>query len=241
MRKKLYKALTGLLIGVVGLVIILFIVLAVYARNPYQSLPEMQDAIELLDLEGVTVYEDGDEIRYTVDNPLKQIVFIPGGLVEPDSYEYLAAALAANGYNVVISKAYFDLAILTPRRAKKFLSADLENVIIGHSLGGVVGSMVASGNDLVDQVILLGSYPINDLTDKDVLIISAEHDLGMNQEEFDASLIYVNEDTSFFHILGGNHAQFGWYGPQKGDGDATLTTNEQQTLVINKILEFLGN
>lgn len=225
----------------VGLFAVLVIALAVYARNPYTALPEMNDAIDDLDTSMVTVYEDWDEIKYTVTNPQKNIVIIPGGLVTPDSYSFLAISIAKEGYNVTISKAPFNLAILAPNYAKRFLSDELENVIIGHSLGGVVGSMLASGRDEVTQVIMMGSYPIQDLTDKETLMITAEFDLGMDPEAFDSSLEYVNSENIIFPITGGNHAQFGWYGPQKGDGEAVLTTLEQQLIVIEQIILFIGD
>lgn len=221
------------------IVLILFTSLAIYARNPYQSLEAMDIIINGLDDSTVTIIEDRDEISYNVSNPLKQIVFIPGGLVEPDSYKYLAIKLALEGYNVTIVKTIFNLPILTPNSSHKFLSNELDNIIIGHSLGGVVGSLVSSNNDLVDSVILLGSYPIKDLSDKKVLIITAEHDDGMDPDKFEASLKYLNEDAVLYNIEGGNHAQFGWYGPQKGDGNATITTLEQQNIVINIIIDFI--
>ncbi len=234
------RIMKRILIGILVVILILVVGLFVYSSNSYQALDDMVNQIALNESSDVTRFEDSDEITFTVSNPLKQIVFIPGGLVEPDSYEYLAYMLAKNGYNVTIAKAFFNLAILTPNYSKRFLSDELDNIIIGHSLGGVVGSMVASNNDLVDQVILLGSYPIRDLTDKDVLIITAEHDAGMDQDSFDESLVLVSEDTEIFNIVGGNHAQFGWYGPQKGDGDAEISTIDQQNIVIAKILDFIG-
>ncbi len=235
------KKVKKILLVFVSAFIILLIVLSIYAANPYTALDEMDDAIALLDTSSIQINDDFDEITYTVDNPIKQIVFMPGGKVKPDSYSYLAINLALEGYNVTIFKPLYNLAILTPNYAKRFLSEDLDNIVIGHSLGGVVGSMVASGNDLVSEVILMGSYPIKDLTDKDVLLISAEYDIAMDQEKFDESLQYLNEDKLIIDIEGGNHAQFGWYGPQKGDGEATIDTQSQQDLVIDLILDFLNN
>jgi hypothetical protein len=144
-----------------------------------------------------------------------------------------------NGYNVTITKPLFNLAILTPNYASKFIDNDLDNVIIGHSLGGVVGSMVANKNNEISTVVLMGSYPIQDLSDKNVLLISAEYDDGMDLAAFEESFKYLNEDAEFFHIEEGNHAQFGWYGPQKGDGEATISTLTQQNIVIDQIIEYL--
>jgi len=40
-------------------------------------------------------------------------------------------------------------------------------------------------------------------------------------------------------LEGGNHAQFGWYGPQKGDSSATLSHTEQQAQIVAATLELL--
>jgi len=41
-------------------------------------------------------------------------------------------------------------------------------------------------------------------------------------------------------IQGGNHAQFGNYGKQKGDPDATITAEEQQNITVKAVADFLG-
>lgn len=237
MRFKKYFKRT--IISILLFIALLFIGLIIYVSGSYKPLSDMQDQIDTLDLSSVEIYRDFDEIKFTVDNPIKNILFMPGGLVEPESYEYLAVHLALAGYNITIFKPFFNLAIFTPNYAKRFLSDELDNIVIGHSLGGVVGSMLASGNDKISSVLLMGSYPINDIIDKRVLFITAEFDDGMDQTAFDESLKYVNEETEYYHIIEGNHAQFGWYGPQKGDGEATISILEQQTIVIRKILDFI--
>lgn len=240
MKKKVLRITRISLISIAIIFVLLIAGVAIYSTTSYESLDSMDLAIEELDISSIERYEDFDEISYNVSNPLKQIVLIPGGLVEPDSYEYLAVKLALAGYNVTISKALFNLAIFMPNYANKFLSEDLDNIVVGHSLGGVVGGMLSSDNELVNQVVLMGSYPIRDLKDKEVLYITAENDQGMDEETFDASFELVKDDTEVFDILGGNHAQFGWYGPQKGDLPATITTIEQQDIVVSKILEFIN-
>jgi hypothetical protein len=233
------KWIKKIVLVIIILLVLMIGALAIYARNPYTALEAMTDEINKITSEEVTVYEDGNEISFTVSNPIKNIVFIPGGLVTADSYSYLAYQLALAGYDVTIAKAPFHLAILNPFIGRGFIDEEIDNVVIGHSLGGVVGSMLASGNDLVDQVILLGSYPIQDLSDKDVLYISAEHDIMMNMEEFEGSFALVSE-VNQIDIEGGNHAQFGWYGPQRGDGEAEMDTLSQQDLVIGYILDFIN-
>lgn len=239
MKKKKLNNWLKLLLGLLSVLLVFTVALLIYSSNPYEALDEMTVQIDLLDTEGITAYEDGDEIRLTVENPLNNIIFIPGGLVEPDSYEYLAYLLAQAGNNVTIVKPLLNLAILTPNAAAKFLSDDLNNIVIGHSLGGIVASNVASENDDITQLIVLGSYAYSDVTDKEVLIISAEFDIAMDQDAKTEAEENLPDDFEEYLILGGNHAQFGWYGEQKGDGVATISTLEQQLLTFNLIIDFI--
>lgn len=237
---KAQKIIIRALLSIVIIFGLMIIGLAIYSSGSYIHLSDMDTAIESLNLDQVTITENSQSIQYIVDNPKMNVIFIPGGLVEPESYKYLASSIALNGYNVTIVKVVFNLAILTPKSSLKYINPDLVNVLIGHSLGGVVASMAASGNESVSKVIMLGSYPIKDLSDKDTLLITAEHDEGMDIDKFNDSLQYLNEQNVIFNIEGGNHAQFGWYGPQKGDGTADITTLSQQNIVANQILSFLN-
>jgi len=47
--------------------------------------------------------------------------------------------------------------------------------------------------------------------------------------------------TRWFVIIGGNHAQFGWYGPQLGDNPAEIGREDQQQQVVEAALELLEN
>ena len=47
-------------------------------------------------------------------------------------------------------------------------------------------------------------------------------------------------NTHWVAIEGGNHAQFGWYGPQSGDGTATISREEQQRQIVGATLELLS-
>ena len=41
-------------------------------------------------------------------------------------------------------------------------------------------------------------------------------------------------------IEGGNHAQFGNYGPQEGDLPATISAEEQQAQTVEAISDFIA-
>ena len=47
-------------------------------------------------------------------------------------------------------------------------------------------------------------------------------------EDIENSQLLLPPATEFVAIEGGNHAQFGWYGPQGGDLPATIRPAEQQ-------------
>ena len=41
-------------------------------------------------------------------------------------------------------------------------------------------------------------------------------------------------------INGGNHAQFGYYGVQSGDGQANITPESQQNQTVDAIMKFIS-
>ena len=45
--------------------------------------------------------------------------------------------------------------------------------------------------------------------------------------------------TNVLELTGGNHAQFGNYGTQQGDGVATISREEQQSQAASAMLAFL--
>ncbi len=234
--KKIFKIL---IISILSLSLILVFGLFVYTRGSYKALDQMYQEVELLDTLEIAYINDFDQISYLLENPIKNIVIVPGGKVKPESYMYLAINLAAQGYDVTIVKTVFNLAILTPNYGARFLKEDMDNVVIGHSLGGTVASLFSSGIDYVSDIVFLASYPISDVTDKNVLIITAEFDEVLDLEGIESSRALLPEDVFEFEILGGNHAQFGWYGMQKDDGDARITTKEQQDIIIDQIIDFI--
>ncbi len=237
--KRTIKALKIISITILSLILVMVIGLFIYSRDSYGPLTEMYDAIDALTLDDLEIINDVDQISYFVDQPKKNIVIIPGGKVKPESYTYLAVMLALEGYDVTIVKTVFNLAILTPNYGSRFLKEGMNNVVIGHSLGGTVASIFSSGNNDVSDIVFLASYPIADVSDKHVLVITGEYDLVLDQNSLDESESLMPVDRIIYEITGGNHAQFGWYGEQKGDGASTITTQEQQDLIINRIIEFI--
>lgn len=73
----------------------------------------------------------------------------------------------------------------------------------------------------------------------EVLSIYAENDGLTTINEIDESKENLPTEAVFKEIEGGNHAQFGVYGEQKGDNDPKISWEEQQKEMINITLEFL--
>ena len=45
--------------------------------------------------------------------------------------------------------------------------------------------------------------------------------------------------TVYIEIEGGNHSQFGYYGTQFNDDQASITREKQQELILAHILDFI--
>lgn len=237
--KKIVKIIKIALFGGLSLLLLMIAGLFFYTSDSYIPLTSMYEEIEKLDRSGIEVIDDFDQISYLVAQPKKNIVIVPGGKVKPDSYRYLAVRLALEGFDVTIVKTVFDLAILTPNYGARFLRDDLENVVIGHSLGGTVGSLFSAADERVGEIVFLASYPIADVTQKRALIITGEFDSVLDQSSLLESVDFLPDHSVYYEIAGGNHAQFGWYGPQTGDSEATIDTLSQQDIIIQEIINFI--
>jgi len=72
-----------------------------------------------------------------------------------------------------------------------------------------------------------------------VTVVYGSLDQLASQLEIEETFPLLPLDTVKVLIEGGNHAQFGQYGIQNGDGIATMEPEEQQIIVIEAILNTL--
>lgn len=173
------------------------------------------------------------------------VILYPGAKVEKEAYAYYGTRLAEEGVFVAIPSLRLNLGILDIDAAAPVIEAhpEIERwIVAGHSLGGSAASGYAlEHQELVEGVIFLASYPISSMVDSDlrVLSISGELDGLAVPEDIEASRSDLPDDSQFVQIEGGNHANFGMYGPQKGDQESPLTSKEQLDEVLSAILEWL--
>lgn len=171
-------------------------------------------------------------------------VFYPGGRVDYRSYAAPLRQIAAEGYLVILLPVRLNLAFFDVNAADRAIAAFPEIrhwVVGGHSLGGVAAGLYASQHTDLDGVVFWASYPADDsLKNTDMRILSIYGTLDMaGTDAFEASRAKLPADTQFVVIEGANHAQFGAYGLQPGDNQATITPAEQQKEAVGATVKFL--
>ncbi|MCY4021174.1 MAG: alpha/beta fold hydrolase [Chloroflexi bacterium] len=174
-------------------------------------------------------------------------IFYPGGRVQAEAYAPLGKAIANRGYRAVLVPMPFNLAILAPDAADDVMASFPQIsrwVIGGHSLGGVMAARYAHSHpDRIDGLVLVASYPEAgvDLSRSrlPVATIYAELDGLSELRQIEDSFPFLPPDAIKVMIAGGNHAGFGWYGPQSGDKPAAISRQDQQVQLSGAILAFL--
>lgn len=174
-------------------------------------------------------------------------ILYPGGRVDPASYAAPAREIAEAGYLVVVPQLTLNLAVLDANAADDIVAAHPEIdrwVIGGHSLGGTMAAGYALENpESMSGLVMWAAYPANDtdlsLLDAQVSSVFGTRDGLTTLADIDDSRSRLPDDTDFVSIEGGNHAQFGDYGPQDGDNPATIGREEQQAQAVRATVGVL--
>ena len=167
--------------------------------------------------------EQHDGVNFKPVNPNGiGLVLYQGAKVPPASYAYTAKQIAAKGYTVFIPQLPLNLSVFDIGAAEKIIEANASLkcwVVGGHSLGGAMAAQYTKDNR-VAGLVLWAAYPAasNNLSKSDmkVMSISGTRDGLSTPEKIEASKKNLPLDTEYIAIKGGNHAQFGDYGPQIG-------------------------
>jgi pimeloyl-ACP methyl ester carboxylesterase len=196
---------------------------------------------------GVAVTESKEWIVFEPESGKQpDVLLYPGGLVRPESYAPLALSLAQEGYRTWIIKMPLNLAVFGINRAGKVIETLPEQtyVIGGHSLGGAMAARFAAKHaDTLRGIFFLAAYPDGKATLKSapmqVLSLTGSEDGVMNRRAYELGKAYLPEQTDYAEITGGNHAQFGSYGLQKGDNPALIPPDKQRSITVSLLVNWL--
>ncbi|MEV7693198.1 alpha/beta hydrolase [Microbacterium sp. NPDC089189] len=168
------------------------------------------------------------------------LVFIPGAKVDPWAYASTLSGVVHDGVTVVITRPWLNLAFFDLRGLDSFtsLAPGIDTWAVGgHSLGGVRACQLASD---ADALILFASFCSTDVsaTDLPVLSISGSADELSTPAKIADARPLLPADAELVEIAGASHASFGAYGPQAGDGEATISDDDMTAKLTELISTF---
>jgi dienelactone hydrolase len=173
------------------------------------------------------------------------LVFYPGGRVDPYAYlPPLAHTAEETGLRIVIPQSPLNLAIADTRDIEHLASLAGQYSTIatgGHSLGGVRGCLQAE-NLRVSHLVLFASYCANDLVsrrDLTVLTVLGSLDGLTDPAQVADAASLLPPDSESITIRGANHASFGAYGPQSGDGPSRISADRMNQQLTEILASFL--
>lgn len=221
-----------ILISILSILAILTVTFFIYVSDYYRA-DDVAGAVMQSD---DTIRVQGNLTILTPATPSDTgLIFYPGAKVEDTAYLPILEKLRQNGITCVLVKMPFNMAIFDQNAADQVFDAlsDIKNWYIGgHSMGGAMASSYAANHkSKVQGLILLGAYIYGDYPPENALTVYGT--LNANLEE------KINYTENIVIIEGGNHAQFGNYGLQKGDPPAAISREEQQDIAVKAILDFI--
>ncbi len=208
--------------------------------------PATENALKYLESTDTVKVSEIDQ-GYLFDGPGTRaaLAFYPGAKVDEKAYAQLMSIIADSGVDCFLIKMPFHMAFLARNKADSVIDEySYEKWYVGgHSLGGAMaGIYVASHPDKVRGAVMLAAYTIDKISDPlSVLAITATNDKVMNWDDYNENHPNFPTDTTDVSIEGGNHSQFGDYGLQKGDGEATMSQDDQMEQVRAAVEEFVND
>jgi dienelactone hydrolase len=235
MQKKKRKHSAGriVLISIVSLVLVMVCAFFGYTAVYYHADETAEKALADNELVNVEQVSSGEIDFLPVEGSETGLIFYPGGKVEYTAYAPLLKEMAERGTACILLKMPFNLAVLDPDAADGIRESHPEIkewYIGGHSLGGAMAAVYAAEHeDDFAGALLLGAYETKDVqdTDLDMILIHGSADQVMNLESYEKNRKNLPAGAHEEIIDGGNHSQFGSYGFQKGDGQASISAEEQ--------------
>lgn len=229
--KKRYIAIIAIILAIA--------LFSIYYVNDYYHADS--DALKYLNASGnVSLTKTSNGVLLDGPGNDTALIFYPGAKVEYTSYLPLMNDLASNGVDSYIVEMPFNIAFFGSNSADEIIenSNYSHYVLAGHSLGGLVASQYCMNHN-VTGLVLLSSYSTDDI-DIPVLSIYGSNDNVLDLKSYNESKSHYKNFTQ--HIIqGGNHGQFGNYGFQKGDGNASINSTAQQNETASEIIKFINS
>jgi pimeloyl-ACP methyl ester carboxylesterase len=204
----------------------------------------------------VTVTDRGGAMTFMPSGVAQEhtaLVFIAGGMVDPDAYLPFVYGVADAGWPAALVRLPWRMAssekanIEVWRRVNDVRASwgSARPVVIGgHSLGAAIASRFAYryGTQMSGLLLVGTTHPKNDDLSSltiPVLKISGTRDCVADLSASQALTSKLPPQTVWTTIVGANHAQFGYYGTQLGDCGATITRGEQQRQLLEEVLRWM--
>ena len=229
------------LIVVLAVVVILAAVVVWYFTSVHEAEAEVLDYFDKTeDGISVTYIDEGVFVDSTESD--KAVIFYPGCKVEYTAYVPFCYELAKQGFDVFIVKVKLNFALFDKAAGQKILDKyDYDTwILMGHSMGGIAISGFAEDvKDKIDGLVLLGAHGTCDLTDTDikVLVLYGSEDGVVQRDKVEAGRSTLAASGNYYEleIDGGNHANWGFYGTQAMDGEATISRDAQMAIGVDEI------
>ena len=211
------------------LIVVLVTAMGVYVMDYYRASDVAMAALEGSD--GLRVKSVDGTICVETTGSTDAMVFYPGGKIQAEAYMPLLRRIARRGIDCYLVKMPFNLALFGVGRVADVMRDHPHRrwVLAGHSLGGVMASQWAAAHpgELVG-LALLAAYPSQKLPDdlRVILLYGSEYGV-LNRRDLEKGLELLPPNALVEQLPGGNHAYFGSYGEQKGDGTATISPEAQ--------------
>lgn len=222
------------LITIISLVLLLTGAFYIYVSDYYRA---DDVAIAVMQSEAAMHVQDNIVVLSPTTSSDTALIFYPGAKVEHFAYlPILEKIKESSGITCILVKMPFNMAIFNANAADKIIDQfpEINNWYIGgHSMGGAMASNYASKHqEKVKGLILLGAYIYGNYPAENALTVYGTFNTSVAEK--------INYTENIVAIEGGNHAQFGNYGKQKGDPDATISSVEQQNIAVEAIKDFLA-
>lgn len=191
----------------------------------------------------------GFAVNPVADSGKPGLIFMAGAFVAADAYLPFARSVAEAGYPVRLIGLELGNSMMPGQQPRlfgtisSFMDGNRPWAVGGHSLGSAQATIFAAAHpDEIAGLFITGSgYAYNDVSmlTVPVTLMRATNDNVANKNDDRDRAGNMPANAVITTIEGGNHAQFGFYGPQIMDGTATISRADQQAQMTAAALALL--